>query len=58
MLRFLRHLRKCWSCARMIEEWEKQFPGKCIICSYWAFGRREGYTKGPTPPHQCTERRH
>ncbi len=57
MFGFLRKFRKSWTTVAMIEEWEKQFPGKCIICSYWAYGRREGHTKGPTPPHRCTEKR-
>jgi len=27
---------------KMIEEWIKIFPNKCIICSYHNFGIREG----------------
>lgn len=40
------------------KEWERQFPGRCPICSYHQFGVREGHTREPNPPaHECIEAR-
>lgn len=42
--------------TKMIEDFEKLFPDKCIICSYYRFGYFEGLIKDPTPPpHNCKE---
>ena len=38
---------------QMINEFEKNFPGECPICSYHNFGLMEGYVSGPAPAHSC-----
>lgn len=41
---------------RMIEDFNKTFPGQCFICSYYRYGRRELGTNEETPPHEgCKE---
>jgi hypothetical protein len=43
--------------GKMIEDWERRFPGRCLICAHWRYGMREGFTQGPVPPHYCVEHR-
>lgn len=39
----------------MCVEFAATFPGKCLVCSYYAWGRREGMTTEATPAHGgCT----
>ena len=41
----------------MVQEFEKAFPGGCVICSYHAFGIREGLIHFSLPKdHRCPER--
>ncbi len=42
----------------MMEDFEKHFPGKCIICSYQRYGYANGFTNNPMPPPHanCPER--
>ncbi len=41
---------------RMIQDFERTFPNRCPICSYYRFGRREMGVKDATPPHMaCKE---
>jgi hypothetical protein len=39
----------------MVKEFIKVFPNKCMICSYWRYGRENGMTDKSTPKHQCIE---
>jgi len=40
---------------KVIKEWKKKFPRKCIICSYHKFGYEHGMTLDPNPPkHDCS----
>lgn len=40
-----------------IEQYEKDFPGKCGICAFHAFGLRERLTEEPLPlDHRCPEK--
>ena len=43
----------------MVEEFIEKFPGRCMICSYHAYGIREGHLKYGTPgqDHYCIEGR-
>ena len=36
-----------------LDEFEKNFPGECPICSYHNYGLMEGYVSGPAPTHLC-----
>ena len=39
---------------QMVEDWTKQFPDRCMICSYQAYGYANGITSDSTPPpHEC-----
>jgi hypothetical protein len=38
---------------RMVEEFERLFPGECLICSYHRYGVMEGHEDGPVAPHNC-----
>lgn len=40
---------------RLIEEFVRVFPQRCLICSYWRFGRNNFLTKKETPAHECIE---
>lgn len=41
---------------RMVEQFVEAFPGRCMICSYHAYGVRERLTKELyPPPHDCIE---
>lgn len=42
----------------MIENFQKHFDGKCIICSYQRYGYANGFTDDPNPPFHdhCPER--
>ena len=41
---------------KMVEDFIKIFPDRCIVCSYWRYGLREGHTTIPFPaPHKCIE---
>ena len=41
----------------MVEDFQRDFPGKCMICSYHRYGLREGFTSEPEPkPHECCEK--
>ena len=54
MIKSIIHWLFCNGNENMIKEWNEQFPGKCIVCSYHAFGYREGLTEDATPPpHEC-----
>lgn len=46
------------STKKMVEEFERDFPGQCVICSYHAFGIREGFVRPVVPPsdHRCPEK--
>ena len=50
---------KAWldaSARKMIEDFERAFPGKCPICSYHRFGWQHGFERDPEPPpHICPE---
>ena len=40
----------------MVREFTERFPGRCPVCSFHAFGRREGLTAEASPgPHFCPE---
>lgn len=39
----------------MCREFEETFPKRCLICSYHAYGRREGHTTDLMPAHECCE---
>lgn len=39
----------------LIEQWDKIFPNRCIICAYWRFGRNNFLTNKLTPIHNCKE---
>jgi hypothetical protein len=60
--RFNQALAKFWSAAcgteKMVEDFEKHFPGKCVICSYQRYGYANGMTNDPNPPPHahCPER--
>jgi hypothetical protein len=42
---------------KLVEQFERRFPGKCMICSMHRFGRNNGYEQKPEPePHDCIER--
>ena len=49
-----------WVCGtnHMIQDFEKDFPDKCIICSYQRYGYANGMTDDPNPPPHanCPER--
>lgn len=41
---------------RMLEDFQKAFPGMCPICSYARYGRQIGvYDAWPPAPHQCPD---
>lgn len=43
---------------KMIDDYIKIFPDRCIICSYHVFGLREGLTSKPYPePHYCVNKK-
>lgn len=37
------------------EEFAEAFPGRCMICSYHAYGISHGYGVGPLEAHDCIE---
>lgn len=41
----------------LVAEFQARFPGKCMLCSYYRYGRRECHIphETPTPPHECIE---
>jgi len=41
----------------MIQRFEDEFPGRCVICSYHKYGVTHGLTSGPVPEHDCIEKR-
>ena len=42
---------------KMAEDFVKEFPGKCLICSYHHFGVSAGLRPpGPIKPHDCIEK--
>jgi hypothetical protein len=42
-----------------LAEFERRFPGRCPICSYWRYGHYNGFEVGEVPPphEHCPERR-
>jgi hypothetical protein len=62
-MRWLRLLVRWWRhdpvITRMIDEFQESFPGRCLICSYHAYGIREGYVWPwkMVEPHDCIERK-
>ncbi len=44
------------SARRTLAEFARDFPGKCPICSYHAFGVQRGHTRGTVKPHACIEK--
>lgn len=44
---------------KLVEKFAHRFPGKCMICSFYRFGRNNGFhAERPEPePHECIERR-
>lgn len=40
---------------RLIEGFEQRFPGECVICSFHAYGVREGFCGGPVHRHTCAK---
>jgi hypothetical protein len=49
-------LQRAW--AETQAQYELYFPGGCFVCSFYAFGLREGFNMpGTLPPdHRCSER--
>lgn len=41
----------------MVEEFQRSFPGQCMICSYHRYGLREGHVSGKVKDHDCIENR-
>lgn len=42
----------------MRAEYERLFPDRCFVCSYYRFGRDHGMWNHPTPYHVCKEEPH
>lgn len=40
---------------RMVEEFQRTFPGQCLICSCHRYGVVEGHTSGKVKYHDCIE---
>lgn len=40
---------------RMVEEFQRTFPGQCLICSYHRYGVMEGLVSGKVKDHDCIE---
>lgn len=40
-----------------ITDFQRKFPGRCMICSYHRYGISHGHTSGPCPEHECIESR-
>lgn len=40
---------------RMVEEFRRNFPGQCLICSYHRYGVMEGHVPGKVEVHDCIE---
>jgi len=40
---------------RMVEEFQRNFPGQCLICSYHRYGVMEGHVSGKAKDHDCIE---
>lgn len=38
---------------RMVEEFQRTFPGQCLICSYHRYGVMEGHVSGEGKDHNC-----
>ena len=41
--------------ARVVADFQRQFPGRCLICAYHKFGVQGGYVRGGVPAHDCIE---
>jgi hypothetical protein len=41
---------------RMVEDFQRMFPGRCAVCSFHRWGVMEGHERGPVEPHDCIER--
>ena len=54
-----RERRRSAGARRTIEEFQRQFPGRCPICSYYDFGYTHGYelSSAPRPHANCPEGR-
>lgn len=46
-----------YSTLKMAKEFHELWPNSCLICSYHAYGIREGFLKEGTPvsKHKCLE---
>ena len=44
------------STKKMVDDFQRDFPDQCPICSFHAFGIREGYVTGPVEEHDCPEK--
>ena len=42
--------------ARMAREFAREFPGRCLVCSFHRFGVEHGLTSGPVRAHSCSDR--
>ena len=40
---------------RMVEEFQRNFPGQCLICSYHRYGVMGGHVSGKVEVHDCIE---
>jgi hypothetical protein len=46
---------RAWA-RRAAEEFARDFPGRCMICSYHRYGFQNNHTDAPRPePHDCIE---
>lgn len=41
--------------GRMLRDFTGAFPGQCPVCSFHAYGIREGHVSKPVPEHTCPE---
>lgn len=39
----------------MADEFKREFPDKCMLCSYYRYGLSHGFTTDPPPAHSCIE---
>lgn len=55
---FLVALRARWAHV-VLQDFQRTFPGRCPICSFHAYGVREGFVTADIapPPHRCLEAR-
>jgi hypothetical protein len=46
---------RAFSAERLVHEFIRCFPGKCLICSMHRYGAREFGITEPIKPHDCLE---